>query len=324
VDIHAHLIDPRYVRAPTPERLQRYWMLNLPLAQNAEDMWASFAALLPGKQIELLAFGMPTLEADVPGQNANLLASAAQYPTIQPLFVARPEDTEETLSAALDAGFLGFKPYPDFVRSSTPGEERIADFLTPAMCRIADRRGALVMLHISRTQRFADADNIHDLLALAERWPGMRVIVAHLGRAYNAWYLEQGLDLLAQAGRAGNWYYDFSAVANRASLRVALARIPHERLCFGLDTPVAFARGYYTFPTDRSYRVHLHGYNLEAPDHLPVAYQILQAFRDAAQDVGLTRASIECICHRNADRLIGAAAASVRTPRSAAHERNRS
>ena len=303
VDIHTHLVHPPSMREPSPERLKRYWMLGLPIRQTAEDFIRSYESLLPGKRLKMLTFGMPLIEADAQAQNAYVLESFRAWPCLNPLALALPGDSEEALEAVLDAGFLGFKPYPDYVVGTVAGEERIADFLTTAMCRVADRRKAIVMLHISRRLRFADPENIQDLLDLEWRYPGMRLIIAHLGRSYNPSYLNQGITLLEKAGNQGRWNYDFSAVANPASIRLALEKIDHHRICFGLDTPIVFARGYYEFPTETTYAVHIHGYNLDAPSHLPIAYQILDAFRQAAQAVGLSRGSIERIFHGNAEDL---------------------
>jgi hypothetical protein len=140
-----------------------------------------------------------------------------------------------------------------------------------------------------------------DLIELTGRWPALRPIVAHLGRSYNPYYLEEGLKQLG--GRCA-WLYDFSAVANPEVHRLALRAIPHERLCFGLDNPLMLARGYYDFPAPDRYAVHIHGYNLDRADHPPLAYHILLAFRQAAVEEGLSRDSVRKIFHQNAFELL--------------------
>ncbi|OPZ09078.1 MAG: Amidohydrolase [candidate division BRC1 bacterium ADurb.BinA292] len=305
-DLHAHLVPPGTLRAPSPERLARYWMLRLPLQQTVQEFFEDYAALLPGRQVHALAFGMPVQESDIARQNAMLLEGSRQHERLNVLFLTRPEDEEERLEQALADGFLGFKPYPDFVVGDHPGEEAIAEFLTPAMCRVAQRHRALVMLHISRPGRFGDARNVDDLLQLAADYPAMRLIIAHLGRAYNPIYLERALERLD--GRHP-WWYDFSAVVHPGTHRLALQSIPHERICFGFDNPIMLARGYYEFPTESTYRVRMHGIDLDEADYPPLAYQILKGFKEAAESVRLDRASLERILFQNAWDLVHGARA---------------
>ena len=300
-DLHSHLAPPGTITPPSAERLERYWSLRLPAIQSAEEYLAAYKNLLPGKRVTSVAFGMPIQESNVDAQNAYIMESARRHPQIKPFFMVQPDDEEERLEAAVEAGFLGFKPYPDFVQSDHPAEERIGEFLTPVMCRVANRHRLPVILHISRSRRFADPENIRDLIELTDRWPDLRLIVAHLGRSYNPYYLEEGLKQLA--GRCA-WWYDFAAVANPEVLRLALQAIPHERICFGLDNPLMLARGYYDFPAPDRYAVHIHGYNLESADHPPLAYQILLAFRQAALETGISRDSVRKILYQNAFDLV--------------------
>jgi len=179
----------------------------------------------------------------------------------------------------------------------------ISEFLTPSICRAADRHRAPIILHISRLQRFADTENIRQLKEVTQTYPALRLIVAHLGRSYNPLYLEKGLELL---GGAGDWWYDFSAVTNPEVHKLALRAIPHDRLCFGFDNPIMLSRGYYEFPTPSSYTMHIHGYNLESADYPPLAHQILKGFKEAAEAVGLSRESVRKIFFDNAMDLLAA------------------
>lgn len=301
IDLHSHMAPPGTMQVPSAERVKRNWALALPMVQTVEEYLAAYEALLPGKRVSSAVFGMPVQESDVVAQNEYILEASRRYSKIRPFFVTRPEDDEACLEAAVERGFVGFKPYPDFVRSDHPGEERIEEFLTPAMCNVASRHGVPVMLHISRSRRFADPANIRELVELADRWPHLRVIIAHLGRSYTRLYLEEGLKLLG--GRC-DWWYDFSAVANPEVHRLALEAVPHERLCFGLDNPLMLARGYYDFPAPDRYSVHFRDSTPDGASQPPLAYQILLGFRQAAQELGLSRESIQKIFYQNAVNLL--------------------
>src|SRR5512133_3444313 len=168
IDIHSHMAVPGSMAPPSAERLARYWMLRLPMEQTPGEFLEAYDLLLPGKRVSVSAFAMPLMESDIPLQNRSVLQAAQEHPNrIYPFLVVAPESTEREMERSLDHGFIGLKPYPDFVRSDHPGEERIAEFLTPAMCAVANRRKLPVILHISRSRRFADGENIADLLQIA-------------------------------------------------------------------------------------------------------------------------------------------------------------
>lgn len=303
VDLHSHLAVPGSMARPSAERLARYWVLRLPMEQTAEEFLEAYQLLLPGKCVSASAFAMPLVESDIQLQNRCVLQASRSHPgRIFPFLVVTPEMTEASIERSLDEGFVGLKPYPDFVSSDHPGEERIAEFLTPSMCAVADRRKLPVILHISRSRRFADKENLADLIQIANQYPGMRLVVAHFGRSYTPMYLEKGLEAL---GSKDLWWYDFSAVTNPEVFRLALQNIPHERICFGFDNPLMLSRGYYDFPAADRYQVHIHGYNLASDAHPPLAYQILLGFKKAAVDLGISRASLQKIFHTNALAVLG-------------------
>ena len=298
IDLHSHMAVPGSMAQPSAERLARYWVLRLPVEQTPEEFLETYHLLLPGKRVSASAFAMPLMESDIALQNKSVLHAARSHPNqIHPFLVVTPAITEEEIEHGLDEGFIGLKPYPDFVLSDHPGEERVAEFLTPAMCAVADRRRLPVILHISKSRRFADPENLADLVHIADRYPGMRLVIAHFGRSYTPWYLKRGLEAL---GGRHPWWYDFSAVTNPEVFRLALQEIPHERICFGFDNPLMLSRGYYDFPAEDRYQVHIHGYNLASPDHPPLAYQILLGFRKAALELGMSRESLQKVFHDNA------------------------
>lgn len=303
IDIHSHLGVPGTMTKPSAERSARYWPLRLPAEQTVAEFLEAYDLLLPGKRVSICTFGLPRQESDIEKQNRAVIEAARQHPgRIHPLFVVRPENTEAEIERAIDAGFLGLKPYPGYARSDHPGEERIPEFLTPGMCAVANRRQLPVILHISKKARFADPENISDLLALSEDYPGMRLVVAHLGRSYNPYFLEKALAALN--GRHP-WWYDFSAVTNPEVFALALAAIPHERICFGLDNPLMLSRGYYEFPAPDRYQTRICGINLAETEHPTLAYQILLGFKKAAVKAGISPASLQRIFHDNACEVLG-------------------
>ena len=64
------------------------------------------------------------------------------------------------------------------------------------------------MLHISRRQRLKDELNIKQLLEIEQKYPNVKLIVAHIGRAYAPEDLGNALDIL---GKTEKMMFDFTA-----------------------------------------------------------------------------------------------------------------
>ena len=58
------------------------------------------------------------------------------------------------------------------------------DFFTPDQLKKMDELGAIVMLHIPRHGRLKDPVNIAQIIELKQCFPNIRLIIAHIGRAY--------------------------------------------------------------------------------------------------------------------------------------------
>jgi len=299
-DAHCHIALREHFREISEERKRKLWALNCPHDISAEEFFSFYGGFFPGREVRSICFGFPTKEAMVDRQNAYLEAASKGDVRLNPLYLATPDMDEEELSGALERGFVGFKPYPDFVADKAPSDVRIPDFVTPAICDVADRYGAIVIVHIPGPRRLADPANIADLLELKGRYPNVRLIVAHLGRSYNPIYLREGLD---QLGGEIPWHFDFSAVMNVEVFRIALSEIPSGKLLYGSDLPILAARGYRTWPSPRSYMTHIVGYNCEG-DYPPLLYQELMAFRDACGECGISRGEVEDILWNNAFGLL--------------------
>ncbi len=63
-------------------------------------------------------------------------------------------------------------------------EIRIFDFLPPHQLDVLNRNGWVVMLHIPRDGRLGDPVNLAQMVEIEKNWPRVRVIIAHVGRAY--------------------------------------------------------------------------------------------------------------------------------------------
>ena len=85
----------------------------------------------------------------------------------------------------LEGGFLGLKSYLNLAPARIPEPYiRILDFFPPEHLELLNRRGWIMMLHIPRPGRLKDPVNLSDIAWIKRTYPRIRLILAHIGRAY--------------------------------------------------------------------------------------------------------------------------------------------
>jgi glutamate-1-semialdehyde 2,1-aminomutase len=179
--------------------------------------------------------------------------------------------------------------------------------------RVVEARGLVVMLHVPRPGRIADPANIREVVELCEACPNGRVILAHIGRSYGPWFIEQAMDRLAPLP---NLYYDVAALDDADSICVVLEHVPHTRLLFGTDLPFTAERGKHLCVNRQclflTRKQHPWSISSRGPGELRLtfmAYETVRALRRACERLRLTRTQVEDIMYCNARRLLDAAGA---------------
>jgi hypothetical protein len=102
------------------------------------------------------------------------------------LYVTRPEWTaEEFEQRVLASGAKGAKVYLNFSPMYIPSNEiRIFDFIPHHQLEVLNQHGWVLMLHIPRAGRLGDPVNIAEMIELNRKYPKVKTIIAHIGRAY--------------------------------------------------------------------------------------------------------------------------------------------
>jgi glutamate-1-semialdehyde 2,1-aminomutase len=179
---------------------------------------------------------------------------------------------------------------------------------------LAHERQLIVMLHIPRPRRLEDPLNRRQLRELCTRWPGARVILAHVGRSY---YLRGVTGFLDELRELPNLYFDVAMVQHWEVLAYMFQRIPVARLLFGTDIPIALAQGkaveinhQYTYVTPRPWSLSL------CDDQRKLQFtsflnEELRAIRQAAHAAGLSRVEVAAFFYDNARSLVDEVASRV-------------
>ena len=319
VDVHAHLWLKAFATGPAPMVRGAQWALAVADEQTPEALSDTYAALFPGRRVTPVLFGWPERYIDVAANNAWVAVQARQQ-LAPALCVSQPETPADTLDAIVRAGgFVGLKPYLEFAPPHLgPDEISIYDFLPRAQLEIASRHQWIVMLHLPRSRRLGDPLNLAQLVEIERTYPGVQLIVAHLGRAYCPEDLGDALAVLRNTDRLA---FDFSANTNARVMTELLRTMGASRVMFGSDLPITRMRlrrecrqGTYVNLVPPG----LYG-DVDADPHLEAVgaaeaetltfflYEELLAMRQAATTLRLPASAVEAIFATNARAMLARA-----------------
>ena len=189
IDIHCHVWrnqdkDNGYIS--THETVQRTvsWPGLVAAEDPIEDLEETYRLMFPDKTVTPLFFST-TCKGSMKAMNDYCKAAMKDrgYPA---LYFSKPTETPEELEYELiTGGWYGVKGYLDLSPEYLPEPEiRIFDFFPPAQLDVLNKLKKIVMLHIPRPKRFRDPVNIAQIIEIKERWPDIKLIIAHIGRAY--------------------------------------------------------------------------------------------------------------------------------------------
>jgi predicted TIM-barrel fold metal-dependent hydrolase len=158
------------------------------------------------------------------------------------------------------------------------------------------------------------------MMEIDRRYPNIKTIVAHVGRAYCPEDVGCAFDVLR---RSRHLFFDFSANTNQQVFEQLIEAVGPKRILFGSDLPIPrmrmrrvcergayvnlVPRGHYGDVRDDPHMREVDG--AEAARLTFFMYEELLAFRRAAETAGLSRRSIADIFHNNAQRLVDSAIA---------------
>lgn len=304
IDVHTHLWD----RGTIPNDGTFSCAGHAIHAYPAEELLADLSAALPGKRCQAVCFGFPSPAYDF-ARNNRYVASACNHQDLFPFRLLDPQtDTPESLrQQMIDGRFLGLKPYPDYVRGDL-SQATVHQMLPDWAMEVANDLGSVIMLHIPRPARLADPLNQEQVIDLCTRYPRVKIILAHVGRAY---FLKNALGHIAPLAHLPNLYMDLAMVNHWEVMEHLFQTFPHEHILFGSDLPFAIAPGksveindQYTYVTPVPWKLSI------SDDHGKILftsflYEELRAIRHAVERSGLPRSFVEGLFYRNAQRLLG-------------------
>lgn len=320
IDVHAHVwLDELRVVDPTAPKRTVTWTRVVAKDDPIEHLQQTYALLFPGKDVKALFFSNGEGIA-----NNNYVAECSKKTGWPSLYFSHPTESAQELEQHIRAGgFLGIKSYLSLSPKYIPGPEvRIFDFFPKHQLEVLDRLGGIVMLHIPRNGRLKDPVNLAQISEIKEQFPNLRLIVAHIGRAYVKEDIGNAFDTL---DKYPDLMYDFCANCCEYAITECIRHAGAKHVMFGLDMPILRLRthrieenGTYInlvppgMYGDLGNDPHMREVTPEEGEKITFfAYEELLAFKRAAQALGLSRQDIEDIMYNNANDLIEGARRSI-------------
>ena len=304
LDFHVHLLNPEavpgggtWVCAGHP--LSRY---------GYDDLERDLAELYPGRETAAVCFGVPEAAYDRDANN-RYVAERADRARFFPLRLFDPNEADRAAVRRdlVEGGFLGIKPYLNYVRDRKTDDVEINDMLPAWAMEIVNETGRLVMLHIPRKGRLADPVNQRQLAELCARWPKARIVLAHVGRAY---FLKGVVGYLEALKGIPNLWYDLAMLNHWEVLEHLFRTVQHEKVLYATDIPLALAPGksveindQYTYITPVPWELAVHDSRGKIA-YTCFVYEELRAIRKAVERLGLGADFVRGLFWENGMRLL--------------------
>lgn len=287
------------------------WINLLSDEMTAENLLAGYQTLFPANKVTPLVFGDCAHSIAQVNDYVQAAGNLYGFPTLYRTSYDMPADElEENIKRG---GFLGIKPYltncPPYL---PPSELRIYDILPKEHLEAANRNGWIVMLHIPRSARLKDPVNLAQLMEIDVNYPDLKLIVAHIGRAYSKEDIGDAFHLLKQTK---NMRFDFTANLCDDAIKACIEAVGCHRLLFGSDLPIAIMRMYRIVENGVYYNVVPQGLygNVSKEPHMQesneqnitlMIYEQLRAFKRCAMELKLRDNEIEAVLCNNAKQLL--------------------
>lgn len=316
IDVHTHIWLKSMKNRPGQEKRVVNWPSRVAEENPAADLIQTYKLLLPGKTVTPLIFNSPTRGKNLDILNGYVTRSAKKY-KLPSLMLSNPAWPGEDFAQKLkDGNFQGAKPYLSFASEYIPPDEiRIFDFIPHHHLEVLNRLGKILMLHIPRPGRLKDRVNLAQMLEIEEKYPDIKLIIAHAGRAYCPEDVGDAFKVLSCTKKMS---FDISANTNETVFRQLIEAVGPQRILFGSDLPITRMRmrricekgiyinlipgGLYGDVSGDKNMREVTGKEAEKLSFF--LYEEISAFCRAAEKTGLTKRDIQKVFYSNAAALL--------------------
>ncbi|NCB05681.1 MAG: hypothetical protein EOM69_09200 [Clostridia bacterium] len=240
-DIHSHLWLESFWATPASADLRAVsWPYLVARDNSVQHLSESYQLLFPGKRVVPMVFANPEPNDDITVHNRYVRQSADAY-NYPALYFSHPrQSAAEVERGVLEGGFLGLKSYLNLSPAHIAEPNiRIPDFFPPHHLEVLNRHGWIMMLHIPRPGRLKDPVNLADIAWIKRTYPRIRLILAHVGRAYCP---QDVGDAFTALKPFSDLLFDSTANCNPDVLETLVGNVGAKRVLFGSDLPITRMR----------------------------------------------------------------------------------
>ena len=306
IDAHTHVYPASVMKNREPD----YWPDRVAFENPIEDLKQTYADMFPDKKVTPVIFGNPKGDIAEGNEYCSRVSKREKLPA---LYLTHYNMSGEELERnVINGGFMGLKPYFCNARiGADPADADIFDFLPHEHLKIADKYGWVIMLHVSKRARLRDKSNVRQLMEIEQKYPNVKLIVAHVGRAYCEEDLGDAFDTLKKSEKM---LFDFTANTLSAAMERCVEAVGVKRLMFGSDLPITKMKMYRVTENGNYVNVvpsGLYG-DLSNASHMRETdeknvtnfmYEELLALKKCATDLSLKKKDVEFIMRRNAEKV---------------------
>ncbi len=291
-DAHAHL-------SATPI------MTEVPFATGYAEYRQLVQCLLPGRQVEALFISYTADREATAAANAWTQAQLAAAAQCRGLFYVKPTDDPEWVRQEVRRlGLHGLKCYHLLASVNPTWQADLPDYLPEPLVQVANEEGWVITLHMVKSRAVADPANIHWIRTYCQKYPHMKLILAHSARGFQPLHNLEGLPQLTGLD---NLYFDTSANCEPMAHAVVLRLMGPQKVMFGTDFPISHARGRSIGVGDSFIWVYgqtpVWGEKHQRVDPPLVGMEALRALKWACWSERLADAQVEDLFWNNAARL---------------------
>ena len=243
-DAHVHLGPPEAMGPLSDER--RGEALGTFTDLTWEELRDWYRHLYAGKRIVgLIAFPMPLREVDMEAANDYIASVCQANPDVRGFVLSHPTDVPRTIAmfeAAAKRGvrFSGVKPYFDLLGKSNY-DTTMPEFIPEDLLAFMNAEHLVMMLHTSGLG-MVDPDNQAYIAGVVDKYPNVKIVLAHMGRYLKK---EDYLAYLDTGQLAAPTLYLGMSSATEPDVYARTLEHRHlwEKLIFGSDMPFATLTG---------------------------------------------------------------------------------
>lgn len=299
-DAHCHLYERRQFRGDVPE-----FVASGPARAGVEAFRGHMDEIHPGRRCDGLFFGYPHPRIDMDAANRFVADEVANQPACRAQMLVRPGMSAEFIAQTVHShGFVGLKCYHVYAPEPPTFDAPITSFLPEEHVRVAHERNLSITLHMVRARAMADLSNQQTIRHYCERYPNMRLILAHAARGFNPHHTIEGIESIR--GLKNVWC-DTSAVTEAGAFEAIVRTLGVSRLLHGADFPISHMRARCVALGDSFLWISASNTQFDAAYGVVrpalVAIESLRALKLACWNLRLADGEVEKIFYGNAAEL---------------------